>query len=102
MFSSYSLQLTSIMVTYSPFSYLSLAGFMLLLDLASASPAPRDCQEDLPPVVIIDRTPIFISTLVCSDTALTFGTTRINVTSAPTLLVTSFDVVATSTSTIDR
>jgi hypothetical protein len=65
-----------------------------LLDLAAAL---KDYLVEPHPVILVEETPIVLSTLVCYDTALTFGTITINVTSAPTLLVTSFDAITTST-----
>ncbi|RBR21055.1 hypothetical protein FVER53590_10554 [Fusarium verticillioides] len=65
-----------------------------LLDLAAAL---KGCPVEPHPVILVEETPIVLSTLVCSDTALTFGSITINVTSAPTLLVTSFNAITTST-----
>lgn len=87
---------------HQPSRWLPIAGISLSLDLAFASPALRDCPEDLQPVVMVEQTPIYLSTLVCADTALTFGATTINVTAAPTLLFTSFDATVTSTITPGR
>jgi hypothetical protein len=85
---------------HPPSSCLYLGAFTLLLDLVYSSPALVDRAGDLKePVVVVKQTPFFLSTLVCSNTALTFGDTTINVTAVPTLLVTSFNAVATSTVT---
>lgn len=65
-----------------------------LLDLAAAL---KGCPVEPHPVILVEETPIVLSTLVCSDTALTFGSITIDVTSAPTLLITSFNAITTST-----